>query len=81
MSSAGIPFPDTERPPPQTRLHIPASIDGPGEQYGDAFPTGELKPVKGTELRLQRTRRRCPRRSFPRRQFLSPANAPTAQPK
>ncbi|HET6219060.1 MAG TPA: aldose 1-epimerase [Acidobacteriaceae bacterium] len=33
----------------QTRLHIPASMMAPVNNYGDAFPTGELKPVKGTD--------------------------------
>jgi galactose mutarotase-like enzyme len=33
----------------QTRLHIPAAMMAPVNNYGDAFPTGELKPVKGTD--------------------------------
>lgn len=33
----------------QTRLHIPAAMMAPVNNYGDAFPTGKLKPVKGTE--------------------------------
>jgi aldose 1-epimerase len=33
----------------QTRLHIPAAMMAPVNNYGDAFPTGQLKPVKGTE--------------------------------
>jgi aldose 1-epimerase len=33
----------------QTRLHIPATMMAPVNNYGDAFPTGELKPVKGTD--------------------------------
>lgn len=33
----------------QVRLHIPASMMAPVNNYGDAFPTGQLKPVKGTE--------------------------------
>jgi aldose 1-epimerase len=33
----------------QTRLHIPASMMAPVNNYGDAFPTGQLKPVKGTD--------------------------------
>jgi len=34
---------------PQTRVHIPAAMMAPVNNYGDAFPTGQLKPVKGTE--------------------------------
>ncbi|MGC2399691.1 MAG: aldose 1-epimerase [Acidobacteriaceae bacterium] len=33
----------------QARVHIPASMMAPVNNYGDAFPTGQLKPVKGTE--------------------------------
>jgi aldose 1-epimerase len=33
----------------QARLHIPASMMALVNNYGDAFPTGKLKPVKGTE--------------------------------
>ncbi len=33
----------------QVRLHIPASMMAVVNNYGDAFPTGQLKPVKGTE--------------------------------
>jgi aldose 1-epimerase len=33
----------------QARLHIPASMMALVNNYGDAFPTGQLKPVKGTE--------------------------------
>jgi aldose 1-epimerase len=33
----------------QTRLHVPASMMAIVNNYGDAFPTGQLKPVKGTE--------------------------------
>jgi galactose mutarotase-like enzyme len=33
----------------QTRLHIPASMMAVVNNYSDAFPTGQLKPVKGTE--------------------------------
>jgi aldose 1-epimerase len=33
----------------QTRLHIPASMMAPVNNYGDAFPTGQLKAVKGTD--------------------------------
>jgi aldose 1-epimerase len=33
----------------QIRLHIPASMIAPVNNYSEAFPTGQLKPVKGTE--------------------------------
>ena len=33
----------------QARLHIPASMMALVNNYSDAFPTGQLKPVKGTE--------------------------------
>jgi aldose 1-epimerase len=33
----------------QARVHIPATMMAIVNNYGDAFPTGELKPVKGTE--------------------------------
>jgi aldose 1-epimerase len=33
----------------QVRLHVPASVMALVNNYGDAFPTGQLKPVKGTE--------------------------------
>jgi aldose 1-epimerase len=33
----------------QVRVHIPASMMAVVNNYGDAFPTGQLKPVKGTE--------------------------------
>jgi aldose 1-epimerase len=33
----------------QVRVHIPASMMATVNNYGDAFPTGQLKPVKGTE--------------------------------
>lgn len=33
----------------QVRLHVPASMMAIVNNYGDAFPTGQLKPVKGTE--------------------------------
>ncbi len=33
----------------QVRLQIPASMMAVVNNYGDAFPTGQLKPVKGTE--------------------------------
>jgi aldose 1-epimerase len=33
----------------QARLHVPASMMALVNNYGDAFPTGQLKPVKGTE--------------------------------
>jgi aldose 1-epimerase len=33
----------------QTRLHIPASMTAVVTNYSDVFPTGQLKPVKGTE--------------------------------
>jgi aldose 1-epimerase len=33
----------------QALLHIPASMMAPVNNYGDVFPTGQLKPVKGTE--------------------------------
>jgi aldose 1-epimerase len=33
----------------QARLHIPASMMAPVNNYGDVFPTGQLKPVKGTD--------------------------------
>jgi aldose 1-epimerase len=33
----------------QVRLHVPASMMALVNNYGDAFPTGQLKPVKGTE--------------------------------
>jgi galactose mutarotase-like enzyme len=32
----------------QALLHIPASMMAPVNNYGDVFPTGQLKPVKGT---------------------------------
>jgi aldose 1-epimerase len=32
----------------QARLHIPASMTAPVDNYSDVFPTGQLKPVKGT---------------------------------
>jgi aldose 1-epimerase len=33
----------------QVRLHVPAAMMATVNNYGDAFPTGQLKPVKGTE--------------------------------
>jgi aldose 1-epimerase len=33
----------------QARLHIPASMMATVNNYGDEFPTGHLKPVKGTD--------------------------------
>jgi aldose 1-epimerase len=33
----------------QARLHIPASMIAPVNNYSDVFPTGQLKPVKGTD--------------------------------
>src|ERR1700734_4225169 len=33
----------------QARVHIPATMMAIVNNYGDAFPPGELKPVKGTE--------------------------------
>jgi aldose 1-epimerase len=33
----------------QTRLHVPAASMALVNNYGDAFPTGQLKPVKGTD--------------------------------
>ncbi len=33
----------------QARVHIPASVMAIVNNYGDAFPTGQLKPVKGSE--------------------------------
>jgi aldose 1-epimerase len=33
----------------QARVHIPASMMATVNNYGDAFPTGQLKAVKGTE--------------------------------
>jgi aldose 1-epimerase len=33
----------------QARVQIPASMMAPVNNYGDAFPTGQLKPVKGTD--------------------------------
>ena len=33
----------------QARVHIPATMMAIVNNYGDAFPTGQLKPVKGTE--------------------------------
>jgi aldose 1-epimerase len=33
----------------QVRLHVPAAMMAPVNNYGDAFPIGQLKPVKGTE--------------------------------
>jgi aldose 1-epimerase len=33
----------------QVRLHIPAAVTAPVNNYSEAFPTGQLKPVKGTE--------------------------------
>ena len=32
----------------QARVHVPASMMALVNNYGDAFPTGQLKPVKGT---------------------------------
>lgn len=32
----------------QARVHVPASMMATVNNYGDAFPTGQLKPVKGT---------------------------------
>jgi galactose mutarotase-like enzyme len=32
----------------QVRLHVPAAVMALVNNYGDAFPTGQLKPVKGT---------------------------------
>jgi aldose 1-epimerase len=32
----------------QARVHVPASMMAPVNNYGDAFPTGQLKAVKGT---------------------------------
>lgn len=36
----------------QARVHVPASMMATVNNYGDAFPTGQLKPVKGTEYDL-----------------------------
>jgi aldose 1-epimerase len=36
----------------QARLHIPASMTAPVNNYGDVFPDGQLKPVKGTDYDL-----------------------------
>jgi aldose 1-epimerase len=33
----------------QARLHIPAAMIAPVNNYSDVFPTGQLKPVKGTD--------------------------------
>ena len=33
----------------QARLHMPASMMATVNNYGDVFPTGQLKPVKGTD--------------------------------
>jgi aldose 1-epimerase len=33
----------------QARVHVPASMMAIVNNYGDAIPTGQLKPVKGTE--------------------------------
>jgi aldose 1-epimerase len=33
----------------QARLHMPAAAMAPVNNYGDVFPTGQLKPVKGTD--------------------------------
>jgi aldose 1-epimerase len=33
----------------QTRVHVPAAMMALVNNYNDAFPTGHLKPVKGTE--------------------------------
>jgi aldose 1-epimerase len=33
----------------QARLHMPASVMATVNNYGDVFPTGQLKPVKGTD--------------------------------
>ena len=33
----------------QARVHIPATMMAIVNNYGDAFPTGQLKPVKGTD--------------------------------
>jgi aldose 1-epimerase len=33
----------------QARLHIPASMTAAVNNYSDVFPTGQVKPVKGTE--------------------------------
>jgi aldose 1-epimerase len=36
----------------QARVHVPASMMATVNNYGDAFPTGQLKPVKGTDYDL-----------------------------
>ena len=33
----------------QARVHVPAAMMALVNNYGDAFPTGQLKPVKGTD--------------------------------
>jgi aldose 1-epimerase len=33
----------------QARVHVPATMMAIVNNYGDAFPTGQLKPVKGTD--------------------------------
>jgi galactose mutarotase-like enzyme len=33
----------------QAKLHMPASVMATVNNYGDVFPTGQLKPVKGTD--------------------------------
>ena len=33
----------------QARLHMPAAVMATVNNYGDVFPTGQLKPVKGTD--------------------------------
>jgi aldose 1-epimerase len=36
----------------QARVRVPAAMMAPVNNYGDAFPTGHLKPVKGTDYDL-----------------------------
>ena len=36
----------------QARVHVPAAMMATVNNYGDAFPTGQLKPVKGTDYDL-----------------------------
>ncbi len=56
----------------QVRLQIPAAMMAAVNNYDDAFPTGQLKPVKGTEYDYNAEGGVAPRRSFSRRQFLPP---------
>ncbi len=57
----------------QARVHVPASMMATVNNYGDAFPTGQLKPVKGTEYDLNAPAGCAARRPFSGRQLLSSA--------